>query len=195
MSLPVIDLSESMASTAAAIERACRDSGFFYVAGHGVPRGVIARLDAAAREFFALPDADKMEIAMEHGGRAWRGFFPVGAELTSGRPGPQGGHLLRCRTGPKTPVAGLPLHGRNLFPRQVPELREAVLDYLDRADRDRAGGAARRWRVSLGLDAGLLRRRLHAPTRRCCSGSSTTRRRRRSSRTTGASASTPTTAC
>ena len=37
VSLPVIDLSEPMASTASAIERACRDSGFFYVAGHGVP--------------------------------------------------------------------------------------------------------------------------------------------------------------
>jgi len=27
--------------------------------------------------------------------------------------------------------AGLPLHGRNLFPSQVPELRPAVLAYLD----------------------------------------------------------------
>ena len=27
--------------------------------------------------------------------------------------------------------AGLPLHGRNLFPRQVPRLRELVLSYLD----------------------------------------------------------------
>ena len=28
-------------------------------------------------------------------------------------------------------LAGLPLHGRNLFPRQVPELRSAVLSYID----------------------------------------------------------------
>jgi len=28
-------------------------------------------------------------------------------------------------------LAGLPLHGRNLFPRQVPRLRELVLSYLD----------------------------------------------------------------
>jgi hypothetical protein len=28
----------------------------------------------------------KMKIAMKYGGRAWRGYFPVGNELTSGKP-------------------------------------------------------------------------------------------------------------
>ena len=73
MSLPVIDIFEPMASTTAAIERACRDSGCVYVTGHGVPAALMARMDAAARSFFALPEPAKMEIAMEHGGRAWRG--------------------------------------------------------------------------------------------------------------------------
>ena len=39
-----------------------------------------------AREFFASPLERKMTIAMAHGGRAWRGYFPVDGELTSGRP-------------------------------------------------------------------------------------------------------------
>ncbi len=29
---------------------------------------------------------EKMRIPMSRGGRAWRGFFPVGGELTSGKP-------------------------------------------------------------------------------------------------------------
>src|SRR5690348_6495866 len=81
--LPVIDLSSL---DPAAIERACRDSGFFYVTGHGVPPSLIERLDRASRAFFELPLEEKLEIAMTRGGRAWRGFFPVGGELTSGRP-------------------------------------------------------------------------------------------------------------
>ena len=188
MSLPVIDMSGSMASTAAAIERACRDSGFFYVTGHGVPAELIARLDAAAREFFALPDADKMEIAMARGGRAWRGFFPVGAELTSGRPDRKEGIYF----GTEDPSPDRPLHGPNLFPTQVPELRPAVLEYLDRCS-GRAGRAAR-GRGQPGPARSTSRPGTRA-TRPCCSGSSTTRRRRPTPAQTGASASTPTTAC
>ena len=113
------------------------------------------RLDAAARAFFALPEAEKLEIAMARGGRAWRGFFPVGAELTSGRPDLQGRPLLRHRARPDDPAvrAGLPLHGPNLFPRQVPELRPAVLEYLDALTARRRRPCCAASRVSLGLDA------------------------------------------
>jgi isopenicillin N synthase-like dioxygenase len=138
--LPVIDIGPLRGETAAAasvagqIEAACRESGFFYVSGHGVPDALIARLDAASREFFALPESEKMRIAMANGGRAWRGYFPVGAELTSGRPDRKEGLYLGTELGPDDPRVrdGLPLHGANLFPAQVPELRTVVLEYLDR---------------------------------------------------------------
>ena len=70
-------------ATAAAIDRACRDTGFFLVAGHGVAGTALVDLDAAAREFFARPEAEKAGIAMARGGRAWRGWFPEGGELTA----------------------------------------------------------------------------------------------------------------
>ena len=71
-----------------------------------------------------------MEIAMARGGPAWRGYFPVGATTSAGRP--EGGALLRRDRRRRSPgaAAALPLHGRDLFPRQVPELRAAVLDYI-----------------------------------------------------------------
>src|SRR5580693_8454532 len=65
------------------IQAACRDRGFFYVTGHGVPAELLDELAGASAEFFALPAADKTEIAMARGGRTWRGYFPVGGELTS----------------------------------------------------------------------------------------------------------------
>lgn len=125
--LPVIDLSEPLPAVARSIGAACRDSGFFYIAGHGVPDTLLARLDALSRSFFALPMAAKLEIAMEHGGSAWRGFFPVGAELTSGRPDLKEGLYFGAELDPADPR---PLHGANLWPRQVP-LRDVVLPYLD----------------------------------------------------------------
>ena len=111
-------------------------------------------MSEASAEFFALPLADKLEIAMERGGRAWRGFFPVGAELTSGRPDLKEGLYFGAELPADDPrvLARMPLHGANLFPRQVPRLRPLVLAYLDAlasAGQAVLTGVA----LSLGLDA------------------------------------------
>ena len=121
-------------ATARQIQGACRDRGFFYVAGHGVPAVLTDQLFEASAEFFALPAEDKQEIAMERGGRAWRGYFPVGGELTSGQPDLKEGLYFGAELPDDDPRvrARLPLHGRNLFPRQVPRLQELVLSYMDR---------------------------------------------------------------
>jgi isopenicillin N synthase-like dioxygenase len=163
--LPVIDVAPLVAdpgapgarAVAERIRAACRDRGFFYVTGHGVPAELLDRLTVASAEFFALPVAAKMEIAMERGGRAWRGYFPVGDELTSGRPDLKEGLYFGTELPGDDPrvLAGLPLHGRNLFPRQVPGLRELVLSYLDALTslgQSVLAGLA----LSLGLDAGYF---------------------------------------
>jgi hypothetical protein len=53
---------------------------------------------------------------------------PGRAELTSGQPDLKEGLCFGAELGAEDPRvrAGLPLHGRNLFPRQVPELRAAL---------------------------------------------------------------------
>ena len=163
--LPVIDVSPlvgrspaaARAGVAGQIQAACRERGFFYVTGHGVPAGLLDQLADASAEFFALPLADKLEIAMERGGRAWRGFFPVGAELTSGRPDLKEGLYFGAELPADDPrvLAGVPLHGRNLFPRQIPRLRPLVLSYLDAltsVGQAVLAGVA----LSLGLDAGYF---------------------------------------
>ena len=134
--LPVIDVgplvgggpAAARAAVAGQIQAACRERGFFYVTGHGVPAGLLDELADASAEFFALPAADKLEIAMERGGRAWRGFFPVGAERTSGQPDLTEGLYFGAELPGDDPrvLAGLPLHGRNLFPGQVPRLRPQI---------------------------------------------------------------------
>src|SRR5262245_59969526 len=90
--IPVIDVgalvsgADARHDVAAQIGRACRDCGFFYIVGHGVDEALQHRLEESSRRFFAQDVPTKLTIAMAHGGRAWRGYFPVGGELTSGKP-------------------------------------------------------------------------------------------------------------
>jgi len=135
--LPIIDVSALMrgagnATVAGEIDAACRDTGFFYVVGHGIAPELVARVDRLAREFFALADAEKASVAMRHGGRAWRGWFPLRGELTSGVPDQKEGLYFGEELGPDDPRvrASLPLHGANLFPARPSGLRDAVLEYM-----------------------------------------------------------------
>jgi isopenicillin N synthase-like dioxygenase len=136
--VPVIDVealvagSEGKRRVAAEIDAACRRSGFFYVVGHGVDAGLQRRLDELARKFFRQPVEVKQRIAMSRGGRAWRGFFRVGDELTSGKPDQKEGLYFGQERAADDPlvVAQTPLHGPNLFPEHPAELRAAVLGYM-----------------------------------------------------------------
>lgn len=85
-----------------------------------------------AARFFALPPTEKMAIAMAHGGRAWRGYFPVDGELTSGRPDRKEGIYFGTELGPDNARvrAGVPLHGMNLYP-ALSDFRETLLSYMD----------------------------------------------------------------
>lgn len=142
-SLPVIDVAPLRAggagarAVAAAIGRACREDGFFYAVGHGVDPALAARLEASARRFFAQEREAKLAIRMARGGRAWRGYFPLGDELTSGVPDDKEGLYFGAELSADDPRvrAGLPLHGPNLFPSDPPELRETVLAWLDEMTR------------------------------------------------------------
>ena len=161
-SLPVIDMSPLLADGGAAgrmrvageIARACEAYGFFYLTGHGVGRHVLDALEAESRRFFALPAAAKMAISMDRGGRAWRGYFPVGGELTSGRPDLKEGLYLGTELSADNPRvrAGVPMHGANLWPSELPALKAAASAYMDLAARA-AAALMEGVSLSLGLDA------------------------------------------
>lgn len=118
-------------ATASAIDAACRGSGFFRAIGHGLAPGLQQRMIELARQFFDWPLERKLRYRMELGGPAWRGYFAVGDELTSGLRDRKEGLYFGLELHGDHPrvAAGTPLHGANLFP-ELTGLREAVLEYL-----------------------------------------------------------------
>jgi isopenicillin N synthase-like dioxygenase len=138
MDIPVVDVSTLVLETgdhysvAAEIGEACRDCGFFYIINHGVDAHLQRQIEDTSRQFFAQDLETKLEIRMSRGGRAWRGYFPVGGELTSGKPDLKEGLYFGAELDADHPLvkAGTPLHGPNLFPVNMPQLRGLVLEYM-----------------------------------------------------------------
>lgn len=157
--LPIIDIAPLAAhagdrlDVAAQVSRACRESGFFYIVGHGVDESLQRRLVDLSRRFFAQDLDAKLAIRMENGGRAWRGYFPVGGELTSGKPDRKEGLYFGAELAEDHPLvaSGAPMHGPNLFPGNIPLFRDTILEYL--AAMTRLGHAVMEGvALSLGLD-------------------------------------------
>jgi isopenicillin N synthase-like dioxygenase len=78
--VPLIDLTASdlpgpeRDAVVETIRRACEDVGFLVVGNHGVDASSIAGIENAAREFFALPDEEKLRCTRTGG--AYRGYTP-----------------------------------------------------------------------------------------------------------------------
>lgn len=118
----------------AELREVSRTLGFFYLTGHGVPQREIDDLAVLARGFFSLPDAQKLEIEMRRSPH-FRGYNRAGFEYTPGKQdwreqvefGPE---RERLQLGPKDPPWQR-LIGPNQFPSAFPELRSAVLKWID----------------------------------------------------------------
>ena len=87
-SLPLVDISGfrdpgRREAFLADLRHAAHDVGFFYVTGHGVPGDVTDAVLDAAREFFALPMEQRLEIENLKSPQ-FRGYSQVGTEHTAG---------------------------------------------------------------------------------------------------------------
>lgn len=137
MDIPVIDVSSlitlqsSRRQTALAIGRACRQHGFFYITNHGISWDLQQNLAGLSEKFFALDLASKMQIEMKHAGIAWRGYFPVKGELTSGQADIKEGLYFGQELCADHPLveSKTALHGPNLFP-ALNGFRTTVIDYI-----------------------------------------------------------------
>jgi isopenicillin N synthase-like dioxygenase len=128
--VPVIDLKTNPAQE---IVEAFRSVGFAYLENHGVDLKLQLRLEKAAAQFFARPLREKMAFSMQSSGSAWRGFFPTGGELTSGKPDQKEGFYFGVDHGANHPNAGRPTFGKNPWPDA--ETKTVVTEYMSEMKR------------------------------------------------------------
>ncbi|MNH05149.1 2OG-Fe(II) oxygenase superfamily protein [compost metagenome] len=114
------------------LRAAARDVGFFYLRGHGVDTRLNAQLQQRARQFFALPEADKLAVQMVHSPH-FRGYNRAAAELTRGQPDWReqfdiGAERPALQLTEETPRWAR-LQGPNQWPAALPELKPLLLQW------------------------------------------------------------------
>jgi isopenicillin N synthase-like dioxygenase len=85
--IPVIDIAGAFSPELAErkkvaweIHKACRETGFFLITGHGVPQSLIDAQFDWAKRFFALPLEAKMAIHMKNS-PSTAGYEPIGGQV------------------------------------------------------------------------------------------------------------------
>lgn len=139
-SIPVIDLGAAESSAAGAeqqaraLQRACLDTGFFYIANHGMPQSLIDRQFEWSKRFFSLPMEKKIALAQKNS-YAKRGYEPPLAQvLDDGSPadlkesfryGPDPGssHPYALRK--------LPTYGPSQWPVDYSDMKEQSMEYYN----------------------------------------------------------------
>ena len=137
--LPTIDLSElndpsQHQAFHERLARIARDTGFFYLTGHGIDTEQIRHFEQLTRDFFALSPQAKDRIAIRNTPH-FRGYTGVGGEITRLRPDLReqldlGEELPVISTDPDQPT-WWKLQGPNQWPDALPELRTAALAWID----------------------------------------------------------------
>ncbi|WP_353111788.1 2-oxoglutarate and iron-dependent oxygenase domain-containing protein [Microbacterium sp.] len=169
LTLPVLDLSrldagpEEAAGFREDLRAATHDVGFFYLTGTGIAEGLETRLHHAAREFFALPEEEKLAIENVNSPH-FRGYTRIGGERTQGRVD----WREQIDIGPeRQPVADGPAYNRligpNLWPSAQPELREVVSEWHETLS-EVSRKLLRAWALALGAEESYFDRHFGEPS-------------------------------
>ncbi|EJD6546897.1 MULTISPECIES: isopenicillin N synthase family dioxygenase [Klebsiella pneumoniae complex] len=138
--IPVIDLAESFShdiekrkAVAWEIHKAARQTGFFYIKNHGVPVELQKAYFDLAKEYFASPMDEKMQISSKNSVYL-RGYEPIAAQtLDEGSPPDlKEGFLLGRDLTESHPYVKnkTPYHGPNQWPEGNPHFRQQAEDYM-----------------------------------------------------------------
>lgn len=167
--IPVIDLAPARsgdatarAGVAAEIDRACRESGFLVITGHGVAPDLVERLHAVTLELFTQPDEWKQQWDCPPDALGLRGFYRVPSYVSAGEEiatAPDVCELFTmCRLGEPGVAAAAGLGDAvdrygiaNIWPDRPEGLRETWLEYYAELE-DLAADLMRLFALGLDLD-------------------------------------------
>src|SRR5438477_6873372 len=138
--IPVLDIGAYLAGEAGAaaplaraVACACEDTGFLVVANHGVPQQLVDDAFAVARQFFALPEPDKLALKV---GKYNIGYLPFGGQVVRHSPVnkntkpnfSESFYITRDRAPDHADIVNdKPLVGLNRWPEDLPEFRAATM--------------------------------------------------------------------
>ncbi|KAJ3092141.1 hypothetical protein HK102_010421 [Quaeritorhiza haematococci] len=161
LALPIIDISPFLASsedvkkdpsapaaaasyieqakkaTGELIDKACREVGFFYLTGHGIPEEDLQEVRQLARDFFALPLEEKEEISIAKTDKA-RGFQRLGQNITKYAKDWHEAIDLYAPVGPDHTLIKKNLKvltGTNPWPRNPPNFKDKFEAYVEKMKR------------------------------------------------------------
>ena len=139
--IPVLDWQRYSGGTdragfVADLGRACRDTGFFLISGHGIPDTLIADVFARADTFFALPEAEKRKLDIRDNphNRGWAAEGSEALDEKSGVMDRKEAFNVGFDLPPDDPrvIAGEPFRGVNIWP-DLPGFRDTMLAYYTAA--------------------------------------------------------------
>jgi isopenicillin N synthase-like dioxygenase len=168
--IPVVDISAfrsgdpaARVAVAAAVDKACTETGFLLVSGHGIPDALIDAMRAVSMRFFDQPDAAKQPFRMPPD--RYRGYISLGSEALANSMDQETPPDIKesYSIGPcDTPddayhQAARPANffATNMWPDMAPEFREVWTAYY-RSMEDLATTLMRIFAVGLGMDEGYF---------------------------------------
>lgn len=144
-SIPIIDISPLVAKADDAkmaedagvcevvrqLDKACREAGFFYVKGHGIPDSLLKEVRDVTRKFFDLPLEEKLKIKLSSA-TGYRGYQEVGDNITKGTPDVHEAidYYTELEHGMFGDM-GKPMVGPNLWPSNPHNFKVVMEQYID----------------------------------------------------------------
>ncbi|WP_299944389.1 2OG-Fe(II) oxygenase family protein [uncultured Ruegeria sp.] len=141
--IPTIDISPladpsdpQFQATVAEIMDACTSIGFLSITGTGVAPDQIDQVRGCVRAIFDIKEASKWDQAITR--ENYRGFIPLGFFTPndgSGTADKYEGYKLHFEAAEDAPIrVECALYGPNIWPRELPQARDVILDYWRQLD-------------------------------------------------------------
>eukprot|EP01024_Parvocaulis_polyphysoides_P018204 TRINITY_DN18032_c0_g1_i1.p2 TRINITY_DN18032_c0_g1~~TRINITY_DN18032_c0_g1_i1.p2 ORF type:complete len:320 (+),score=25.85 TRINITY_DN18032_c0_g1_i1:56-1015(+) len=131
--IPIIDLSLSSVECSRLVEQACTQHGFFYIVNHEVSETLIKQQFEQSKEFFELPQNEKLKIVVDENNR---GYTPMKEETLDPKNSSTGdlkeGLYIGREIAKDHPEASCPVHGPNQWPDKstLPKFRSTMEEYM-----------------------------------------------------------------
>ncbi|KAB2008530.1 hypothetical protein ES319_D10G105400v1 [Gossypium barbadense] len=112
------------------LDQACREAGFFYAKGHGIPETMVKEVRNITHKFFDLPYEEKLKIKMTPAA-GYRGYQRIGENITKGVPDMH--EAIDCYKELKQGMYGAlgkPMEGCNQWPHYPPNFKELMDEYI-----------------------------------------------------------------